>query len=162
MFQHPLYYSAYDPGFTMNDANYIAWQQRNEDMAAAGFYTNQDAFMPTCYTFLKRSIDGSDLATRHGRFIRHTITETRRLIRKYGGPNVVVPFISWTLGANGVTLVDHDIWEDTCRICYQEADGFVLWGGFGVSWNTDKVRPWWLYLEGQLLSGRYWQDAVPR
>jgi hypothetical protein len=93
-----------------------------------------DAAFPSLYTITTSQADWLSRADAH-------VREARRLT---GGP--VYPFIWPNYHPQGGvfpegTEIEPDFWRAQLDFCGEYADGFVLWGGNGQTWNEDAT--WW-------------------
>ena len=156
----PMKYDFVNAHAVIGGGSYNAFQANNEDLATTTIYQSADAFFPYGYMPYTRDLTDPQTVSSYETVLRQTILEQRRLIKKYGKNQPIYPFLSWTQSGGGTQVLDFDLWEMSLRVCYQYADGFVLWGGFGVDWNVDKLQPWWLSILANIESGRFWSPAV--
>jgi hypothetical protein len=107
-----------------------AWHHMNELSAPIAAHT--DYVLPSLYTFYEDPAGWEKAA-------RAVLEEAHR----YGKP--VYPFLWFEYHNSSATLagkqVPPEAWRRELEICYQYADGVVLWGGFGKKW--DEQAPWW-------------------
>ena len=147
-------------GFPQGSAQYTTFQGKMEDFAA--MYSVVPCVFPKVYIPYTRSGDNPQTVSNLRNFFRAEIRDTYRMIRKYGNGQPVYPFVNYTKAADGSTVADQDIFEEAVRICMQEADGMVCWGGFTVPWSTESALPWFKYIEAHIVAQRFWAPAVPR
>lgn len=129
------------------------WRSENNDIAAT-LAPVVDAFTPSLYFFYDKATNGQEVVDMFRRYVRMHMNEMKRLRDTYGHGQPIYPYIWWRRQDDAKDL-DLDIWRDMVRIVYQEADGFVLWGG----WKTtppagpipwDENAPWWSWLRPRL------------
>jgi hypothetical protein len=107
-----------------------AWRHLNE--LSAPIAANTDYVFPSLYTFYEDPA-GWELAAR----------EILKEARRYGKP--VYPFLWFEYHNSNSKLVGkqipREVWRRELEICYENADGVVLWGGPGQKW--DEQAGWW-------------------
>ena len=136
------------PSFTADSLDYKTWQSQCEDYAE--MLAVVDALCPTLYFWYTEADDGLAFTrARSPGLFRGYLTESRRLLDKYGAPNrPVYPYIWWRKHDASKDL-EGWIWNDMLEQTLLLADGFVLWGGYQQTWNRDEA---WLK---SLLDARY-------
>lgn len=116
---------------------YRAWQQDNDrldEMAA-----QLDALYPSLYTFYP---------DRQG-WVTYAVGQIREARRKANGkPVYAFLWPQYHDGGRGIQAqlpIESDFWELQLNTMLREADGIVIWGGWGAHgpdpWNED--APWW-------------------
>ena len=139
--------------YTLGGSTYAAWQQQCEDFATM-WAAPLDIITPSLYFFYNRQDDGPNVVSLVRHYIEQNIYECRRMVRKYGNNQKIYPFVFYRQNDDAADL-DHDVWLEICRMCWQYADGFVLWGPVASTpWSTGKTLPFWTQLEPYFLTGR--------
>ena len=136
------------PAFGIDSPDYQSWQRMSEDYAE--MLAVVDALCPSLYFWYTEADDGLAFTqARSPGLFRGYLTESRRLLDKYGAPNrPVYPYIWWRKHDASKDLEDW-IWRDMLETTLSLADGFVLWGGYQQTWNRGEA---WLK---SLLDARY-------
>lgn len=128
------YWSAVRP---RNSERYRMWQTRNSLVAPLEEFV--DMLFPSIYTFYD-DVDG------WSRYARAQIAEARRLSDK-----PVVPFIWPDYHSNGrrrgstIPQIPGPFWRHQLETIHDNADGVVIWGGWGIGGRQewDPSAPWW-------------------
>lgn len=111
---------------------YRSWQQDNDRLE--GISSRVDALFPSIYTFYP---------DRQG-WVTHAIAQIAEAKRKAKGKPVYAFLMPRYHESNlllGGSLLAQDYWELELNTVYQYADGVVIWGGWGDTWNEE--APWW-------------------
>ncbi len=116
-------------GLVNNNASEIAaWKACNEQMAALVPYV--DMIMPSLYTYYNDQA-GWDI-------------EAKNLLeaaKQYGKP--VYAFVMPDFHAGAYTNpIPAALWQHELEFIYANADGVVIWGGWGQEWDDN--APWWI------------------
>ncbi|MHB1098099.1 MAG: hypothetical protein ACYCZR_00965 [Burkholderiales bacterium] len=117
------------------------WQAENDDMAA--LYGAVDFFAPSLYFFYTRSQGGgsaTNVESAHEYFVENLV-ELKRCRAAYGHNQPIYPYV-WFRRHDGAVDLDLDVWEDMAQTAHLEADGMILWGGFGQTWSD--FSHWWI------------------
>lgn len=142
--------SAYNHG----DPEYVVWQGEMEDMAAM-YATDCEVVFPKLYIPYTRATDNPQTVSVAWKYAVHEIQDTYRMIRQYGHGQKVYPFINYHKNGDGAQAVlDFDVFQETTRLSYQLADGFLCWGGFTVAWSVESTLPWWTDVVEPIALGR--------
>jgi len=115
---------------TGREPQYRDWKETNKELDTLA--THVDVVFPSVYTFYD-DLDGwKDYA-------RQTIVESRQ----YG--KSVYAFLMPEFHFSNKILGNHEIpgdfWRAELELCFELADGVVLWGG---PQHWDQNAPWWL------------------
>lgn len=114
----------------LRDATYDQWLAVNRAMAPVAAAV--DFLFPSLYTFYDDRAGWLAFATAQ-------IAEARR----YRKP--VFPFLWFEYFDQNETLHDQEVitpaWEEELRLCREQADGVVIWGGYQRHWNEQAA--WW-------------------
>lgn len=111
---------------------YRSWQQDNDRLE--GISSRVDALFPSIYTFYQ---------DRQG-WVTYAIAQIAEAKRKAKGKPVYAFLMPRYHESNlllGGSLLAQDYWELELNTVYQYADGVVIWGGWGDTWNEE--APWW-------------------
>lgn len=137
-----------------------AWAtMRSKMLDFAAVYEVVDFCMPTLYVPYVRSADGPAAMMGYVEdFIEQNVLLERMMIRQYGNNQPVVPFIGWRKAGNdSLAYMELDMWEEVVRRTYLAADGFIMWGGTGVTWSAFEAMPYFTdVIVPRIQSGRYW------
>ncbi len=122
-------------------SDYQKWAQENKRLEELARHV--DVIFPSLYTFYP---------DRHGweKYARANLEQARI----YNKP--VYPFLWPQYHNSGQHLkgqyLDTDDWANELRLCYELADGIVIWGGWKKTWNDQ--APWWVATQAFLENGR--------
>ena len=128
------------PAFGIDSPDYQSWQRMSEDYAE--MLAVVDALCPSLYFWYTEADDGLAFTkARSPGLFRGYLTESRRLLDKYGAPNrPIYPYIWWRKHDASKDL-ELWIWKDMLAQCKELADGLVLWGGYRQTWDANA---WWI------------------
>ncbi|MGA8728521.1 MAG: hypothetical protein WB608_07200, partial [Terracidiphilus sp.] len=121
----------YDAISGPNSPQYKAWQSRNDSVAPIA--TQAAALFPSIYTFYPNQNAWKTYAIAQ-------IAEARRIAP--GKPVYVFLWPQYDLQGAVGDYLPIDYWAMELETARQYADGIVIWGGYGETWNND--APWWL------------------
>lgn len=115
-----------------SSSEYRSWQQDNDRLGE--IVPQVDALFPSVYTFYP---------DRQG-WVTYAVAQMREARRKANGKPVyafLMPRYHESNKLLGTHPLDPDYWDLELRTVYEHADGVVIWGGWGESW--DENAPWW-------------------
>ena len=118
-------------------AQYIAWQQRNDDVAPIAMQA--DILFPSIYTFYPDEAGWKKYAIAQ-------IQEARRIAP--GKPVYAFLWNQYEVEGTGSNYLPPDYWRMELETVRQYADGVVIWGGYQQNW--DPSAPWWQETESFL------------
>lgn len=123
------------------DANYLAWQAKNNDFAT--IWAVVDIVFPSIYWFYNTALDGPGANNNSHLYFHENIGEAIRCRTTFGHNQPIVPYVTFDAVSHASgNLVDPIVWDDMVRTAYLEADGLILWGGFTETWSNG--NPWWI------------------
>ncbi len=118
------------PMLGSSSPQYKSWQALNDGLAPIAQLS--DALFPSTYTFNKDPKDWPKCAIAQ-------IEEARRI-----GPGKPVYVFLWPQFYQVGKIIDYlpgDYWRLELETARQHADGVVIWGGTGQTWDNN--APWW-------------------